>query len=78
MHDVAIVRVTSKNIWDYLAESLREDALVNVLDSVVNIFLCGTHAAHHISVVHSCLGCFACKFTEKTSNIQIISYIYLA
>jgi hypothetical protein len=39
MHDVTILRVTPKYIRDDLAESLREDTLVDVLDGVVHVFL---------------------------------------
>ena len=51
VHNVAILWVTSQDIRDNLAESLWEDTLVDVLDSVVNIFLCCANTAHHISIV---------------------------
>lgn len=40
MHNVAVLWVTAQDIRYNLAESLWEDTLVDVLDSVVNIFLC--------------------------------------
>ena len=51
MHNVAILWVTSQDIRDNLAESLWENTLVDVLDSVVNIFLCCAYTAHHVSIV---------------------------
>ena len=51
MHDVTILRVAAQNVGYDLAESLREDTLVDVLDGIVHVFLGGTHTAHHISVV---------------------------
>ena len=51
MHDVTILWVASQDIRDNLAESLWEDTLVDVLDSVVNIFLCCAYTAHHVSIV---------------------------
>ena len=53
MHDVSVLRITPEDVWDNLAESLREDALVDVLDGVVHVFFRCTHAPHHISVVHN-------------------------
>ena len=51
VHNVAILWVTAQDIRYNLAESLWEDTLVDVLDSVVNIFLCCAYTAHHISIV---------------------------
>ena len=51
MHDVTILRVAPKDVGDNLTEGLREDAFVNVLDSVVYVFFRRTHATHHISVI---------------------------
>jgi hypothetical protein len=39
MHDVAVIRISSQNIRDDLAESLRENTLVYVLDCVVYVLL---------------------------------------
>ena len=50
MHYVAIFRVAPENVWDNLAESLREDTLVDVFDGVVDVFLGGTDSTHHITV----------------------------
>ena len=52
MHDITILGISAQDIRDDLAESLREDSLVNVLNSGVHVFFGGTHATHHISVVH--------------------------
>jgi len=51
MHNVTILWVAAQDIWYDLAESLWEDTLVDVLDSVVNIFLCCANTAHHISII---------------------------
>ncbi len=51
MHNVAVLWVTAQDIRYNLAESLWEDTLVDVLDSVVNIFLCCANTAHHVSIV---------------------------
>ncbi len=52
MHDVAVFRITAEDIGDNLTERHREYTLVDVLYRVVYVFLRGTHATHHISVVH--------------------------
>ena len=52
MHDVAVFWVASQHVGDNLAECLREDALVYVLNGAVYVFLGRRYAAHHISVVH--------------------------
>lgn len=52
MHDVTVLRITSEDVGDNLAERHREYTLVDVLYRVVYVFLRGTHATHHISVVH--------------------------
>ena len=51
VHDVAILRVTAKYIGDNLAESPRENPLVYVLDSVVNVFFRCAYTAHHVSLI---------------------------
>ena len=51
MHDVAVLRITTEDVGDYLAESLREDTLVDVLDGVVNVLFCSAHTAHHIALI---------------------------
>ena len=51
MHDAAVLWVASQYIGDYLAESLREHSLVDVLDCVVHIFLSRAHSAHHVTLV---------------------------
>ena len=53
MHNVTILWVAAQDIRYDLAESLWEDTLVDVLDSVVNIFLCCANTAHHISIIHN-------------------------
>ena len=52
MHDIAVFRIATEDVGDDLAESLGEDTLVDVLDSVVHIFLGGTDASHHVSIIH--------------------------
>ena len=60
VHDVAILRVSAQYVGDNLAESPREDALVDVLDGVVNVFFRCAYAAHHVSLVaHS-----GCEFSS--------------
>ena len=51
MHDVAVFGIASEDVGNDFAESLRIKALVDVLDGVVHIFLAGTYATHHISLV---------------------------
>ena len=50
MHNVAIFRITAQDIGDNLAESLRIKTLVNVLYSIVYVFLGGADSAHHVSI----------------------------
>ena len=51
MHDVAILGIAAQDVGDDLAESLRIEALVDVTDGIVHIFLAGTYAAHHIPLI---------------------------
>ena len=50
MHNVAIFRVTAKNVVNDFAKRLREKTFVYVLDGVVNVFFHGTDATHHVSL----------------------------
>jgi hypothetical protein len=57
MHDVAVLRVAAENVRNDLAECLREDSLVDVFDSVVDIFLRSGNATLHISLItHKIVG----------------------
>jgi hypothetical protein len=57
MHDVTVLRIAAENFWNYLAECLREDSLVDVLDGVVYVLLRGRNATLHISLIaHKILG----------------------
>ena len=58
MHDAAILRITSQYVGYYLTESLGEQTLVNVLDSVVNVLLGCAHTPHHVSLVTHWFVCF--------------------
>ena len=51
MHDVTILRVTTQDIRDDLAESLWENALVDVFNCGVNVLLGSTHAPHHVPII---------------------------
>ena len=51
VHDVSPLGVTTEYVWDYLAESVRKDAFVDVLDSVVHILLRGRDSAE-ITAAH--------------------------
>ena len=58
MHDVAILRIAAENVRNDLAECFREDSLVDVLDSVVDIFLRSGNATLHISLIAHKIGGF--------------------
>ena len=58
VHDVAVFRVTAQNVGDNLAECLREDTLIDVLDGVVYVLFGCRHAAHHVTLVTHITICF--------------------
>ena len=51
MHYVAILRISTENVWDYLTESFWENTFVDVLDSVMDIFLRCRNSTLHIPLV---------------------------
>ena len=51
MHYVTVFGVSSEYVRNNFAKSLREYALVDIFYRIVYILLCGTYAAHHITVV---------------------------
>lgn len=55
VHDIAVKRVAGEEVGDYFAESLREEALIDIFDSVVDVFLRGRDTAeivffHHVLI----------------------------
>ena len=50
--DLSVWKGIAQDVRYNLAESLRKDTFVNVLNSCVNVFLGGRNTTHHISVVH--------------------------
>jgi hypothetical protein len=51
MHDVAVLRIATEDVRNDLAECFRENSLVNVLDSVVDVFLGSGNSTLHIPLV---------------------------
>jgi hypothetical protein len=57
MHDVAVLRIAAENVRNDLAECFWENSLVDVLDSVVDIFLGSGNSTLHISLItHTIVG----------------------
>ena len=52
VHDVAVLGVTAEDVGDDLAEGLRVESLVYVLDGGMDVLLAGGDAALHIAFVH--------------------------
>ena len=51
MHDVAVFRISAENVRNDFTECLREDTLVDVLDSVMHILLGCRHATLHVPLI---------------------------
>jgi predicted P-loop ATPase len=51
MHDVAVLRIAAEDVRDNFTECFREYSLVNVLDSVVDVFLGSGNSTLHIPLV---------------------------
>ena len=75
VHDVAILRITTQDVGDNLAEGLWEDALVDVLDSVMHILLGSTHATHHISVVSHILELHLRSFFSACFSLKLVHLV---
>ena len=59
MHDVAPFGVAAQYVGDNLAESLREEAFVDVLDGVMHVLLSCRHAPQHVTLIfHSSYALF--------------------
>ena len=52
MHDVAVFRVATEDVGDDFAKGVGIQALVKVLDGVVDVFLFGGNAALTVAIVH--------------------------
>ena len=50
MHNVAIRWVAAEDVGNDLAKCLWIEALVDVFDGSVDVFLCGAHTALHVTV----------------------------
>jgi hypothetical protein len=51
MHDVAVLRISSENVRNDLAECFWENAFVDVLDSVVDVLFRSRYATLHVPLV---------------------------
>jgi len=58
MHYTAIFRIVAKEVGNNLAESIREQAFVNIFYGFMNIVFCGRNTSLRIFVGHSGVGLF--------------------